>query len=81
MEKNEKGIVPYMKYSLIGIEMAGSVIVGGFIGYWLDGKLGTEPWMLIFWVICGIIAGFRSLYKMAKTIIDEGKNDDHQRPD
>lgn len=82
MADNEKsGMMRYMKYSVIGFELAGSIIVGGAIGYWLDLKLGTDPWMFIFWVICGFIAGFRSLYLMTKKIMKEIKEDENQGSD
>ncbi len=70
-----------MKYSVIGIELAASVAVGGFIGYFLDSKLGTEPWMFIIWLICGVIAGFRSLYRMAKQYLEEVKKDEDKGSD
>lgn len=71
----------YMKYSVIGIEMAVSVAVGGFIGYWLDSKLGTEPWLFLFWLICGVFAGFRSLIRMSKQFLKESKADENQGSD
>ncbi|MFH2129826.1 MAG: AtpZ/AtpI family protein [bacterium] len=76
MGEKKRGMFKYMKYSVIGIEMAMSVVVGAAIGYWLDQWLGTEPWMLVFWLICGVIAGFRSLYKTAKRIMKEMAEDD-----
>lgn len=81
MADKKPGIYKAMKYSVIGIEMAMSVIVGGFIGYWLDVWLGTDPWMMIFWVICGVIAGFRSLYRMSKRIMKEMEQNGDQGPD
>ena len=77
MAENRSGMMKYMKYSTIGIELSLSIIVGGGIGYWLDSWLGTEPWMLIFWLMCGTIAGFRSLYKATKRIMKEiNENED-----
>jgi ATP synthase protein I len=81
MADKKGGMMSYMKYSVIGIEMAGSVIVGGFIGYWLDYYLGTDPWMFIIWVICGLIAGFRSLYRISKQYLSENKENEDQRSD
>ena len=71
----------YMKYSVIGIEMAASVVVGGLIGHWLDTKLGTDPWMFIFWLLCGLAAGFRSLYRMSRQFLKESKQDENQGSD
>ncbi len=81
MAEKKSGIIRSMKYSAIGIEMAAAVAVGAFIGYWLDEKLGTEPWMFMFWVICGVIAGFRSLYRMSKKIMQEKADNEDKRSD
>ena len=71
----------YLHYSAIGIEMAASVAVGGLIGYWLDGYFGTEPWWLSFWLICGVIAGFRSLYRLTKKVTRAQETEKNERPD
>lgn len=68
-----------MKYSAIGIEMAASVAVGGLIGYWLDDYFGTEPWLLFFWLMCGVIAGFRSLYRLTMKVKREQKENETKR--
>lgn len=48
--------------SLMGTNMVASTVVGLAIGYFLDKWLGTTPWMLIFWLLMGIIQGFRGVY-------------------
>jgi len=53
-------------YSTLGLEMGLSVAVGSIIGYYLDKWLHTEPWLLIVFLIFGVIAGFRSLYRALK---------------
>jgi ATP synthase protein I len=81
MADKKPGMMKYMKYSVIGIEMAASVVVGGLIGYWLDSKLGTEPWLFIFWLMCGLVAGFRSLYRISKQFLKESKENGNQGSD
>jgi ATP synthase protein I len=49
--------------SSAGIELGISVGLGALFGSWLDGKLGTEPWMLIVFLILGLIAGFRGVLR------------------
>jgi len=56
------------KYSAGALEMGVSVVVGLAIGYSLDNWFGTTPWMSLFWLACGTVAGFRSLYRMAKKL-------------
>lgn len=60
-------------YSAGALEMGVSVVIGLGIGYWLDELLGTSPWMALFWLICGSIAGFRSLYRLTKRIEREAE--------
>ena len=50
-------------YGSLGIEMTASVLIGTFIGYWIDKWLGTSPWILIIGFIFGAAAGFRNLYR------------------
>ena len=49
-----------------GIELGLSVVVGLLGGRWIDGQLGTEPWLMLLGLILGLIAGLRSLIKYAK---------------
>lgn len=45
-------------------ELVAGVLVGGFIGYMLDQWLGTKPWLMMVFLIFGIAAGFRNLYRL-----------------
>ena len=49
--------------SAAGLELGIAVGLGSLFGSWLDGKLGTEPWMLLVFLIVGVIAGFRGLLR------------------
>lgn len=71
----------YMKYSAIGIEMGMSVAAGALIGYFLDVYFGTEPWLLLFWLLCGIGAGFRSLIRLSRKFLQESKENENQGSD
>jgi hypothetical protein len=67
------GMVPgkWGRASTVGIEMAVSVIGCLLLGHWLDGKLGTDPWLSLVGIILGSIVGFRALISAAKTEEDE----------
>jgi F0F1-type ATP synthase assembly protein I len=45
------------------MQFAASILVFLFVGRWLDGKLGTEPWLLLTGVMVGAAAGFFSIYR------------------
>jgi F0F1-type ATP synthase assembly protein I len=50
----------------VGIELSLSTVIGALGGRWLDGKLGTTPWLMISGLILGVVAGFRSLIRTAQ---------------
>ncbi len=56
------------QYSAGTLELGISVAVGAGIGYALDRYFDTAPWLTLFWLLCGVAAGFRSLYRVAKRL-------------
>lgn len=47
----------------VGLQFAAAIFLFLFIGRWLDGRLGTAPWLLILGVIVGAGGGFYSMYR------------------
>ncbi|MDI6752703.1 MAG: AtpZ/AtpI family protein [bacterium] len=56
--------------SSIGWVMATCPVLGGVMGYFLDKWLKTSPWLLIIFIVIGMIAG---IYEAIKMITREGK--------
>jgi ATP synthase protein I len=52
--------------SSLGLMLPSSIIVGLFIGYFLDKALNTRPWLLLAFLLLGIVSGFYSLFKGLK---------------
>jgi len=52
--------------SSIGLEIGLSVGIGLLIGWWLDQHLGTQPWLMLLWLVFGLIAGFRGVVRAIK---------------
>ena len=52
------------------IQLAAAVILMLFLGQWLDGRLGSAPWLMLVCLAVGFAAGLasflRSVQKMAK---------------
>lgn len=69
MQGSERGrqLKAYARVGALGIELVASTVIGLLGGQWLDGKLGTEPWLSIVGLVLGVVAGFRSLYQTAKS--------------
>lgn len=54
------------RFASVGFELATAVVVGYFGGRYLDGKLGTDPWLQVAGLLLGVFAGFWSLFKLAR---------------
>jgi len=51
-----------------GVAVASSVIGGTLLGYWLDERFGTEPWLLVAGVIIGTFGAFTWLYRLTSQL-------------
>ncbi|MEW6614575.1 MAG: AtpZ/AtpI family protein [Thermodesulfobacteriota bacterium] len=60
------------RYSTIGLEMVISVVIGILFGWWLDRLFDTKPWLTMIFMLFGIVAGFRSLFRLLKDIEKDG---------
>ena len=60
-----------------GIQFVVSILVFVYLGRWLDGKLGTTPWLLVLGAFVGAFAGFYSMYRslMAHSAQQRGGRD------
>ena len=52
--------------SAVGLEFGAAVLIGLFLGYWLDEKFGTAPWLLVLFVAFGFAAGVKAIVSGVK---------------
>lgn len=57
--------------SSIGLMLPSSIAVGLFLGYFLDRRLGTAPWLLLAFTVLGIASGLLSLFRALKKYMKE----------
>lgn len=57
----------------IAVELVVGVAVGGFIGWTLDGQLGTRPWLLVLFVVLGFAAGLTNIVRTARRMQAEAE--------
>lgn len=50
----------------IAADFVAGIVVGALFGYGLDWWLGTSPWLLVIFMLCGFAAGVRSAYRAAR---------------
>ena len=52
--------------STIGMSFVLALILGFGAGYWLDGALGTKPWLSFMGFFLGLAAGVLNVYRVLK---------------
>jgi ATP synthase protein I len=50
-------------YMGAGLQLVVPILLCLFGGRWLDGRLGTGPWLMLAGVVAGFAAGFLSLFR------------------
>ena len=55
--------------STMGMHMVSGTLVGLTMGYFLDRWLGTEPWLLLSFLLVGIVAGFKMVIEDSQRIL------------
>jgi ATP synthase protein I len=54
----------WLDVSIVGIQFPVAIALGFFFGRWLDGQLGTHPWLTAVFSLFGIAAGFVNLFRI-----------------
>ena len=52
--------------STIGMSFVFALILGFGAGYWLDGVLGTKPWLTFIGFFFGLAAGVLNVYRVLR---------------
>lgn len=66
-------------FGSFGFIMAASILVGYFLGSFLDKKLGTEPWLLIIFLFLGIAGAFIEFFKTFQRFTALNSKDKHRK--
>ena len=61
--RTSKRVYNALNASSVGLELGVSVAVGLLAGYYMDRWLGTEPWLMLLWLVLGLVAGFRGVFR------------------
>lgn len=56
------GVASYARYTSIGIQFLLSMLLPLGLGYWLDGVLGTSPWLVVTSAVMGAVAAMASVF-------------------
>jgi len=54
----------------LGLMTVSPVLIGLFLGLWLDGRLQTRPWVTLFLAAFGIIVGLAGAYRLSSSLTE-----------
>jgi ATP synthase protein I len=66
------------RFASAGLELAVAIVVGYLGGNWLDEELGTKPVLQFVGLLLGIVAGFRTLFNLARQAQARSQRDSSQ---
>lgn len=69
-KETRKTAIQLASLSGIGIAMVIAVFGSFLFGRWLDGHLGTEPYLTFLLLLIGIAAGFRNMYVLIRRYVN-----------
>jgi F0F1-type ATP synthase assembly protein I len=50
--------------STVGLSFVLAIVIGTAFGWWLDGQLGTSPWLFFLFFFLGLAAGILNVYRI-----------------
>jgi F0F1-type ATP synthase assembly protein I len=72
----------YLKYAGVGLQFSLTFLVFGAVGWWLDQKLDSSPWLMIGGILFGAAGAMYSLVRRLAPAPkdDSGRPADRDRP-
>ena len=69
----ERQFPGWIRYSGVGLELAGATAVLALAGYWVDGHFGTHPWGILTGVVVGLVGGLYNLIRESLAAVHEAE--------
>jgi ATP synthase protein I len=64
--------------STVGLSFVMALALGFGAGYWLDGQLGTAPWLAFVGFFLGLAAGVLNVYRVMQSTLGGGGDRERQ---
>jgi ATP synthase protein I len=64
--------------STVGLSFVMALALGFGAGYWLDGQLGTTPWLAFVGFFLGLAAGVLNVYRVMQSTLGGGSDRERQ---
>jgi len=66
----------WIRYSGVGLELAGAVAGFALLGYWVDRRFATQPWGVLIGVMLGLVGGLYNLVRESLQAVREARDED-----
>ncbi|WP_082362207.1 AtpZ/AtpI family protein [Chondromyces crocatus] len=66
-------------FGTLGLEIVLSILLGLFVGRWLDGKLGISPWMTLLWSAFGVGAAVKAILRSVRDMRAETEREEREQ--
>jgi F0F1-type ATP synthase assembly protein I len=66
----------WLRFSSVGLELAGVLAAFTLVGYWIDRHYGTAPWGVVGGVVFGLVGGLYNLIRQSFEAMKEGREED-----
>ena len=66
----------WVRYSGVGLQLAGVMAGLALIGHWIDGRFGTSPWGILGGVVIGLVGGLYNMVRESLEAVREAKTED-----
>ncbi|TAL70845.1 MAG: AtpZ/AtpI family protein [Bacteroidetes bacterium] len=63
--KDSKALKELSPFLIMGWQMVLTIVLCGFLGWWLDKQFNTKPWLLIGFLFFGVVAAMVSFLRTA----------------
>jgi hypothetical protein len=73
------GVQQFGSLGHVGMMFPVSIAFGMLIGRWLDGRLGTAPWLMLGGFVLGVATAMRELLRAVAKLDDEPDEDNTPR--
>jgi len=67
-----------VRYSGVGLELAGATAGLALVGYWVDRHFGSQPWGLLAGVIIGLVGGLYNLIRESLAAVRDAAAEDKE---
>ncbi len=66
--------VAALRLTGVGFYIAACILLGTFVGLWLDGKLNTKPLFMIVGLFIGLVIAVYGVYQMIRPLMNNKRD-------